>query len=52
MTAFTNGPVILELKPGGKFELFGGNIYGTFKELVSDCLNDFKYEVLWLQGLV
>ncbi|XP_066584339.1 activator of 90 kDa heat shock protein ATPase homolog 1 [Prorops nasuta] len=28
MQAFTKGPVKLELKKGGKFELFGGNIYG------------------------
>ncbi|KAK7605499.1 hypothetical protein V9T40_007357 [Parthenolecanium corni] len=32
--AFSSGPAILELKEGGKFELFGGNIHGTFKELV------------------
>lgn len=32
--AFTNGPVKLEAKIGGKFELFGGNIYGEFVELV------------------
>nr|AIU47030.1 heat shock protein [Phenacoccus solenopsis] len=34
VTAFTNGPVKMEVKEGGKFELFGGNIHGTFLELV------------------
>lgn len=34
VTAFTCGPVKLHLKEGGKFELFGGNIHGTFTELV------------------
>lgn len=34
VTAFTNGPVKLEPKKGGKFELFGGNIHGEFIELV------------------
>uniref|UniRef100_A0A1B6MUF2 Activator of Hsp90 ATPase AHSA1-like N-terminal domain-containing protein n=1 Tax=Graphocephala atropunctata TaxID=36148 RepID=A0A1B6MUF2_9HEMI len=34
--AFTNGPVKLEPQKGGKFELFGGNIYGEFIELVDD----------------
>lgn len=32
--AFTKGPVKLEPKNGGKFELFGGNIHGEFLELV------------------
>ena len=31
--AFTKGAVKLEAKKGGKFELFGGNIYGEFVEL-------------------
>ena len=31
--AFTKGPVKLEAKKNGKFELFGGNIYGEFLEL-------------------
>ncbi|OXU22977.1 hypothetical protein TSAR_008558 [Trichomalopsis sarcophagae] len=31
--AFTKGPVKLEAKKDGKFELFGGNIYGEFVEL-------------------
>lgn len=34
VTAFTNGQVKLDLKEGGKFELFGGNIHGSFIELV------------------
>lgn len=32
--AFTQGPVKLDLKPGGAFELFNGNIVGEFVELV------------------
>lgn len=31
--AFTKGPIKLEAKKEGKFELFGGNIYGEFIEL-------------------
>nr|XP_031842133.1 activator of 90 kDa heat shock protein ATPase homolog 1 [Nomia melanderi] len=31
--AFTKGPVKLEPKKAGKFELFGGNIYGDFVEV-------------------
>lgn len=31
--AFTRGPVKLEVKENGKFELFGGNIYGDFLEI-------------------
>ncbi|KAI5699316.1 hypothetical protein M8J76_008584 [Diaphorina citri] len=31
---FTNGPVRIDAKKGGKFELFGGNINGEFLELV------------------
>ncbi|XP_058789939.1 activator of 90 kDa heat shock protein ATPase homolog 1 [Phymastichus coffea] len=31
--AFTKGPVKLEAKKDGKFEFFGGNIYGEFVEL-------------------
>lgn len=31
--AFTKGPVKLELKKGGKFELFGGNIHGDFMDI-------------------
>lgn len=34
VTAFTRGAVKLEPSKGGKFELFGGNIIGTFEELV------------------
>ncbi|XP_078037315.1 activator of 90 kDa heat shock protein ATPase homolog 1 [Augochlora pura] len=31
--AFTKGPVKMEAKKGGKFELFGGNIHGEFTEI-------------------
>uniref|UniRef100_A0A1B6E8U8 Activator of Hsp90 ATPase AHSA1-like N-terminal domain-containing protein n=1 Tax=Clastoptera arizonana TaxID=38151 RepID=A0A1B6E8U8_9HEMI len=34
--AFTQGPVKLDCKKGGKFELFGGNIQGEFIELEPD----------------
>lgn len=36
--AFTQGPAKLEVKKGGKFELFGGNIHGEFLEVVSSIL--------------
>jgi len=36
VSAFTNGPVKLEAKKGGRFELFGGNIHGDFVELVEN----------------
>jgi hypothetical protein len=32
--AFTHGPVKLEARKDGEFELFGGNICGVFVELV------------------
>jgi len=32
--AFTNSSVVLEPRPNGKFELFGGNVSGEFTELV------------------
>ncbi|KAJ9582485.1 hypothetical protein L9F63_003178 [Diploptera punctata] len=32
--AFTHGPVKLEPKKDGKFELFGGNVHGSFIELI------------------
>lgn len=31
--AFTKGPVKLEPKKAGKFELFGGNIHGDFVDI-------------------
>lgn len=34
VAAFTRGQVKLDAVKGGKFELFGGNIIGTFEELV------------------
>lgn len=36
VSAFTNGPAVIEPKVGGRFELFGGNIVGEFTELVPD----------------
>ncbi|XP_023209383.1 activator of 90 kDa heat shock protein ATPase homolog 1-like [Centruroides sculpturatus] len=32
--AFTQGPVVLQPEKGGRFEFFGGNVYGTFIELI------------------
>lgn len=34
VTAFTHGQVKLEATKGGEFSMFGGNITGTFEELV------------------
>lgn len=34
--AFSRGPCVLEVQKGGRFELFGGNVSGTFLELVPD----------------
>lgn len=34
VSAFTNGPAIVDPRVGGQFELFGGNISGEFTELV------------------
>jgi hypothetical protein len=34
LEAFTRGPVKLDPKPGGKFALFNGNIFGEFIEIV------------------
>lgn len=34
VAAFTHGRVKLEAQPGGKFELFEGNVTGEFIELV------------------
>lgn len=34
MEAFARGPVQLDAKPGGKFALFNGNIFGEFIEIV------------------
>lgn len=36
VTAFTRSPAIVELEPQGKFNLFGGNITGTFVSLKQD----------------
>ncbi|XP_054927715.1 activator of 90 kDa heat shock protein ATPase homolog 1 isoform X2 [Dermacentor andersoni] len=34
--AFSQSPCVLEVQKGGRFELFGGNVSGTFLELVPD----------------
>lgn len=46
VTAFTRGPVKLELFKGGKFEMFGGNITGIFEELVpnSKIVQQWRYK--------
>ncbi|KAH6926718.1 hypothetical protein HPB50_021237 [Hyalomma asiaticum] len=36
--AFSQSPCVLEAKNGGRFELFGGNVSGTFLELVMQCI--------------
>lgn len=45
MQAFTQGPAKVELKKGGKFELFGGNIHGDFVEIVSQLFFSLALEV-------
>lgn len=51
VTAFTRGAVKLEPFKDGKFELFGGNINGTFKELVphKKIVKEWRYKQ-WPQG--
>ncbi|CAN7943080.1 unnamed protein product [Ixodes hexagonus] len=34
--AFSQGPCVLEPTKGGRFELYGGNVTGTFTDLVPD----------------
>lgn len=51
VTAFTRGHVKLEPFKGGKFELFGGNISGTFEELEpgKKIVQKWRYKQ-WPQG--
>ncbi|KAG5895578.1 hypothetical protein JTB14_002340 [Gonioctena quinquepunctata] len=51
VTAFTRGHVKLDPVKGGKFELFGGNIIGTFEELVptKKIVQQWRYKQ-WPQG--
>lgn len=51
VTAFTRGHVKLDPIKGGKFELFGGNISGTFEELVPNktIIKRWRYKQ-WPEG--
>ncbi|CAG9765011.1 unnamed protein product [Ceutorhynchus assimilis] len=51
VTAFTRGHVKLEAVKGGKFALFGGNITGTFDELVPNkkIVKQWRYKQ-WPEG--
>ncbi|KAJ8921610.1 hypothetical protein NQ315_010518 [Exocentrus adspersus] len=51
VTAFTRGAVKLDPTKGGKFELFGGNIVGTFDELVpaKKIVKQWRYKQ-WPEG--
>ncbi|ERL85899.1 activator of 90 kDa heat shock protein ATPase homolog 1 [Dendroctonus ponderosae] len=51
VTAFTRGHVKLDAAKGGKFELFGGNITGTFEELVPNkkIVKQWRYKQ-WPDG--
>lgn len=51
VTAFTRGHVKLEPVKGGKFQLFGGNITGTFEELVphTKIVQRWRYKQ-WPEG--
>lgn len=48
--AFTKGPVRLEPKKGGKFELFGGNIHGEFVELSPEKIVQKWRSKQWDEG--
>lgn len=49
--AFTQGPVVIEPKKGGRFEFFGGNVYGTFIELIPNRLIRQKWRFkTWSDG--
>ena len=53
ITAFTrSAPIVFEgAKPGGKFELFGGNVSGSFVELVEPTKIVQKWRLSqWPQG--
>ncbi|XP_066140824.1 activator of 90 kDa heat shock protein ATPase homolog 1 isoform X1 [Euwallacea fornicatus] len=51
VTAFTRGHVKLDAVKGGKFELFGGNITGSFEELVPNkkIVQHWRYKQ-WPEG--
>lgn len=51
VTAFTRGAVKIDPVKGGKFELFGGNITGSFQELVpgKKIVQDWRYKQ-WPSG--
>lgn len=51
VTAFTRGVVKLDPVKGGKFELFGGNIIGTFEELIpgKKIVQQWRYKQ-WPKG--
>lgn len=51
VTAFTRGHVKLDPAKGGKFELFGGNITGSFQELVPNkkIVKNWRYKQ-WPDG--
>lgn len=49
--AFSQGSCVLELEKGGRFELFGGNVNGTFLELVPDKRIRMRWRFgSWPQG--
>uniref|UniRef100_A0A6M2DLS5 Putative activator of 90 kDa heat shock protein atpase log 1 n=1 Tax=Xenopsylla cheopis TaxID=163159 RepID=A0A6M2DLS5_XENCH len=51
VTAFTRGPVQLDATKGGDFKMFGGNIIGTFQELIpaKKIVQTWRYKQ-WPQG--
>ncbi|KAK9702970.1 Activator of Hsp90 ATPase, N-terminal [Popillia japonica] len=51
VTAFTRGPVKIDPVKGGKFELFRGNITGTFEELIpgKKIVQSWRYKQ-WPEG--
>lgn len=51
VTAFTRGAVKLDPVKGGRFELFGGNITGTFEELAPNkkIVQQWRYKQ-WPEG--
>lgn len=49
--AFSQSPCVLEAKNGGRFELFGGNVSGTFLELIPDKKIRMRWRFgSWPQG--
>lgn len=52
MQAYTFAPVEIDLKPGGKFSLFGGSIEGEFVELIADTKISQKWRFKdWEEGV-